>query len=402
MKSFLPFLPVLGLALLGGAEMAYCQPAPGTMAMPSLTAPAVSHFPGEEMIDVAGRRLQVLRGGQGSPTIVFESGLSRTLADWSKVLPEVNKLASTFCYTRAGLPPSDPAPPGPRTALVIAEDLHTLLSRAGIKPPYVLVGHSYGGASMRIYAIKYPAEVAGLVLVDPQNEGMLVRARAIDPKMASSQLPVLSEADRARLPSGMVQEMEGSDAMWSSGDLGIAGKLPPVPVVLITALKTGLRGGPEADPDLRLKRQLHDELFQGVDYGMHVVTDRSPHNVMGSEPGLVVSAIRFVLDAANHAPRGRPKPVAIRLSADQLAPLLGEYVDSKGQHVSVVATDGHVFFQALGTPRTEIMPESETSFFTPENLDARFVFEKDAAGKIASFSLVFGRTKAATFFGPRR
>jgi hypothetical protein len=234
------------------------------------------------------------------------------------------------------------------------------------------------------------------VLVDPQTEGTVVRSRAIDPRMASSQLPALSDADRTRLPSGFVREIDGAIAMWATGDLGISGKLPQVPFALITSLKTGYRGGPEADPDVRLKRQLQSEIFQGRDYGMHIVTDRSPHDIMGSEPELVVTAIRFVLDAAARVPKAKPRPVAILLSAAQIAPLLGDYVDPKGNRAAVVADGGHIFLQVAGQPRNEILAESETRFFMTDNLDARLVFEKTATGEVASVSLEFGKVKAAT------
>ncbi len=362
----------------------------------ALSAPVAAHYPGEEMLDVGGRKIQILRGGQGSTTVVFESGLGHGIAAWDRVRPEINKFASTLCYSRAGISPSDEAPPGPRSALVIAEDLNVLLGCAGLKPPYILVGHSYGGASMRIFAIKYPGEVAGLVLVDPQTEGTVVRARAIDPRMASSQLASLSDVDRKRLPPGFLKEFDGSTAMWATGDLGTSGKLPQIPFALITSLKTGNRGGPEADPDIRLKRQLQSEIFQGMDYGMHIVTDRSPHDIMQSEPSLVVTAIRFVLDAASHAPNARPRPVVIVLTATQIAPLLGDYVDAKGNRASVIADGGHVFLQIAGQPRSEIMAESENRFFMTDNLDARLVFEIDPAGQVASVSLEFGKVKAAT------
>ena len=348
------------------------------------------------MLDVGGRKVQILRGGQGSTTVVFESGLGHGIAAWDRVRPEVNKFASTLCYSRAGISPSDEAPPGPRTALAIAEDLHVLLGFAGLKPPYILVGHSYGGASMRVFAIKYPAEVAGLVLVDPETEGTVVRARAIDPKMASSQLALLSDADRKRLPPGFVQEFDGSTAMLATGDLGIAGKLPKIPFALITSLKSSSTDGPEADPDFRLKRQLQSEIFQGMDYGMHIVTDRSPHNIMESEPGLVVAAIRFVLEAAGHVPKAKPRPVAIVLSVAQIAPLLGDYVDPKGNRASVVADGSRVFLQSVGQPKKEILAESATRFFMTDNLDARLVFEKDSVGQVTSVSLEFGKLTVAT------
>jgi pimeloyl-ACP methyl ester carboxylesterase len=92
-----------------------------------------------------------------------------------KVQPEVAKHTRACTYDRAGFGFSDPAP-RPNTSENAAEDLHKALSVAGIKPPYLLVGNSLGGSNMQVYTYRYPAEVKGLVLVEPQSEDETTRS----------------------------------------------------------------------------------------------------------------------------------------------------------------------------------------------------------------------------------
>lgn len=117
-----------------------------------------------------GRRLNFRCAGSGSPTIVFEQGAEGMIFNWAKVQPAVSAMTRTCFYDRGGFGWSDP-PRYPVTAQSVTDDLHTLLDRAGIKRPLILVGHSIGGFYATMYADRYPSEVAGLVLVDPGFSG---------------------------------------------------------------------------------------------------------------------------------------------------------------------------------------------------------------------------------------
>jgi pimeloyl-ACP methyl ester carboxylesterase len=130
-------------------------------------ADAKAYPPPGKMVDVGGYRLHINCTGQGSPTVVIESGWGNFSATWGWVQPEVAKTTRVCAYDRAGMGWSE-ASPEPRTAREFARELHTLLEKAGERGPYVLVGHSLGGYTVRVYAHDYPAEVAGLVLVDAQ------------------------------------------------------------------------------------------------------------------------------------------------------------------------------------------------------------------------------------------
>jgi pimeloyl-ACP methyl ester carboxylesterase len=115
-----------------------------------------------------GGRLYLLEKGSGGPTVLFESGIAATNLNWCHIQETVSQFTHTASYDRGGLGWSSPASSA-RTPGNIAIELHRMLEIAGIKPPYVLVGHSFGGLVMRRYALLYPEDVTGVVLVDPMR-----------------------------------------------------------------------------------------------------------------------------------------------------------------------------------------------------------------------------------------
>jgi len=122
--------------------------------------------PPGRLVGLGTHRLHLLESGTGGPTILFEAGLMSTVLSWSELQRTLAASFRVVSYDRAGLGWSDLGPM-PRTADRIVEELHTLLERAGIPPPYVLVGHSFGGLTMPLFAARFPDEVSGMVLVDP-------------------------------------------------------------------------------------------------------------------------------------------------------------------------------------------------------------------------------------------
>jgi pimeloyl-ACP methyl ester carboxylesterase len=119
-------------------------------------------------VDIGGRTLNIDCSGEGPPTVILLPTRFGGLEGYIKVRPEVAKFTRVCWYDRAGEGWSDP-PPGPPTSSSITHDLHELLQRASVPSPYILVGHSIGGDFARIYAGRFRAEVAGLVLVDSAN-----------------------------------------------------------------------------------------------------------------------------------------------------------------------------------------------------------------------------------------
>jgi pimeloyl-ACP methyl ester carboxylesterase len=123
-----------------------------------------------ELVNLGGHRLHCLVKGEGSPAVIFESGLMSTVLSWQALQPEIAKVTRTVCYDRAGLGWSDPGPEE-RDAEQIVSELQKLLEQVQIAPPYVLVGHSFGGLTIRLFAARYPEQVAALVLIDPVVPG---------------------------------------------------------------------------------------------------------------------------------------------------------------------------------------------------------------------------------------
>lgn len=121
--------------------------------------------PPGKLVDVGGYRLHINSTGKEGPTVVFDAGMGCNSLDWSLVQPEVAKFARVCIYDRAGNGWSDESPLE-RTSQNIVNELHTLLQNSGEKGPFILVGHSFGGPNVLLFASLYPDEVAALVLVD--------------------------------------------------------------------------------------------------------------------------------------------------------------------------------------------------------------------------------------------
>ena len=128
---------------------------------------SLSAQPIGKRVDIGGRSLHIVCMGEGSRTVVMESGAAVAFYEWWLVQDALRNDLRTCSYDRAGFGWSDPPPQ--RSFAGYVADLHELLRRNGEKPPYILVGHSMGGSLVQRFYWQYPAEVAGLILVDPAN-----------------------------------------------------------------------------------------------------------------------------------------------------------------------------------------------------------------------------------------
>ena len=156
-------------------------------------AAGARRFPQEgRAIDVGGYKLNLNCTGQGSPTVVVDSGLGGYSTDWQVVQADISKTTRFCSYDRAGYGWSD-AGPLPRTSAQIARELHTLLQNGGEKPPYILVGHSLGGFDMRVYNGLFPGEAVGMVLVDAAQED---QAATVSPQMKKAQESSIRSAQK--------------------------------------------------------------------------------------------------------------------------------------------------------------------------------------------------------------
>jgi pimeloyl-ACP methyl ester carboxylesterase len=133
--------------------------------------------PPGQLVDIGGYRLHVHTAGSSAtgPTVILEGGAGLGSVTWGWVQPRVAEIARVVAYDRAGVGWSDPGP-APRDGQRIAAELHSALAAADIRPPYVLVGHSFGGLYVRIFADQYPDDVVGMVLVDATHPDQMERS----------------------------------------------------------------------------------------------------------------------------------------------------------------------------------------------------------------------------------
>jgi pimeloyl-ACP methyl ester carboxylesterase len=151
------------------------------------------HPPRGRMIPAGGRRFHVLEQGSGEPTVVLEAGLAASSLSWAHVQRLIAEFSGTMSYDRAGLGWSDGGPAS--TLAGMAEDLGAVLEGVDFRPPYILVGHSFGGLVVRAFAHRFPDRVAGVVLVEPVS----IRYWAD-----------CSEADRRRVARGVLLSRRGA------------------------------------------------------------------------------------------------------------------------------------------------------------------------------------------------
>ncbi|MGW4410480.1 alpha/beta fold hydrolase [Nonomuraea sp. NPDC004702] len=126
--------------------------------------------PPGELLDVRGRRVHVWLEGDGDgPALVVVPGIGTDCLEWAVIQRQLVPDHRVLLYDRGGLGWSDWVP-GPRTASELADELHAVLEAAAVSGPYILVGHSLGGAIIRLYTARHPERVAGLILVDSTHE----------------------------------------------------------------------------------------------------------------------------------------------------------------------------------------------------------------------------------------
>jgi pimeloyl-ACP methyl ester carboxylesterase len=184
--------------------------------------------------------------------------------------------------------------------VTIVTALHTLLRRAGIAGPYVLVGHSIGGFHVRVYAHRYPREVVGMVLVDASHPDQLARELAALPPYRTGENRTLT-ALRADLADVQPDPQEGFAWVPSAAQVRQSGSLGTLPLVVVTRGRSPLPSSVPAGVTSRLEgvwRMLQNELAGLSTQSEHVLAPQSGHFIQQDQPQLVVGAIQLVVDAA--------------------------------------------------------------------------------------------------------
>jgi pimeloyl-ACP methyl ester carboxylesterase len=247
--------------------------------------------------DVGGRWLFLRCVGRGSPTVVFEGGLTH---DWYQLQNQVAPFTRVCSYDHPNGPwsRSDPAPT-PRTARDFVTDLHTLLGVARVPGPYVLAGHSNGGLYTLLYASTYRRQVAGLVLIDAVHPATIKRRLAmLKPILPPEEWEAVRQLMIA-VPHRL-RDPERVDIWTSERQTGVALRGSPIRPMPLVVLAHGHPDDPPP-PYVELEepfwRQLQRELAQLVPGGRLVVATESGHDIQHEQPELVLEAIRDVVHA---------------------------------------------------------------------------------------------------------
>ncbi len=289
-------------------------------------------------IDIGGFSLNLNCTGEGKPTVILESGLGIPAVGWQLVQPEIAKFVKVCSYDRAGYGWSD-AGPFPRTSLEIAHELHTLLVNAHVAPPYVLVGHSFGGFTIRIFNQLYPASVAGLIFVDSSEEAQqqymprsirevsakelrqLRRMNAVTGFLIDfgiARAGMTRSLNAENLPPDLREELiylqlqrkyvnailsEETSFTESAKQVRVSGTLGDKPVIVLTA-GARLEIAEVPDEDARQfftawVRDLQPRLAHLSTRGRQIVLPNSHHLIPFEQPQAVVDAAKNVIDDLN-------------------------------------------------------------------------------------------------------
>lgn len=240
------------------------------------------------LIDVGGYRLRIERAGHGTPTVVMDAGLCQTIRSWDRVAPEVAKFTEVVTYNRAGLVGSD-AGPVPRTSQQNVAELNSLLVNARVPPPYVLVGHSFGGLNVRLYASQYASEVVGIVLIDASHEEQSLRFAALkSPEEREAYLRHQGGANCERV-----------DLLASGKEVQTAAPLPPVPLVVLSVdpYDRNRKDSRNGANGARTQMEMQLSLAHLVRNSKHVLVKNSSHFIQLDQPDLVIDSIRTVVES---------------------------------------------------------------------------------------------------------
>ena len=268
-----------------------------------------------KMIDVGGYRLHIYCTGEGTPTVILDAGMGGFSLDWYRVQQSVSMKTRVCSYDRAGYGWSEPGPP-PRTTDHIVEELYTLLDNSGNKPPYILVGHSFGGYNMQYYTRLYPDQVAGLVLVDsshpdqaerlPEIPSVREKSRAgkiVTVFVGQNTLQYYPEEIRFKVLPLLTQRKvnithrrESVNFVMSGYQVAHAAAFPDIPLIVISR---GLHAWPD-DPYGNMLESvwadMQKELAGLSPHGRQIIATRSKHLIHLEQPDLVSAAIESLLD----------------------------------------------------------------------------------------------------------
>ncbi|MCM3390724.1 alpha/beta hydrolase [Ureibacillus chungkukjangi] len=216
----------------------------------------------------------------GKCTVVMDAGYGDFSKAWDSVIGEISMLSQVMIYDRAGLGNSEKSS-NPRTSREMVKELKKLLIDAKIQPPYILVGHSFGGVNMRMFATEYQNEVCGLVLIDSTPEDYKERF-----------LPTMSKEFQVAYNKQFVYEGNYDEFMESLKQLKETKLLLNVPLIVLTAGKKAHY----SKESQQLWNEMQRDMLEISTAGELVIAEKSAHYIQNDEPELIVSAIKKLID----------------------------------------------------------------------------------------------------------
>lgn len=263
--------------------------------------------------DVGGRFIRLSCKGAGRPTVVVDAGMGTAPvedAGWRAIAAQVEPVTRVCLYDRAGLGQSDPAAAGPRSSVDAARDLHAALATAGVKGPYLLVGHSIGGLHAQVFAAQYLADTAGLVLVSTTHPDQFSTWLALLPAATPNEQPAVTEA-RAFLTGMQTDPSKNEERLDMQASAAAARRLVSLgnkPVVVLThSPRFRMVPGLSEPIAIRLEdatQRMQRQFLSLSTNARQTVAERAGHGLPHEAPAFVVDGIRQGVAAVRrHTPR---------------------------------------------------------------------------------------------------
>lgn len=260
--------------------------------------------------DVGNYKLHIYCQGQGSPTVIIDTGLGDDSWDWIQIVKDSSIKSQTCVYDRAGYGWSDVGP-RPRTSHRIATELRLLLQEAQLSPPFVLVGHSFGGYNMRLFAAAHPEEIAGLVLVEASHEGQYEQLDIKLPPPHKGQRNIFVSIPLDKMDANDPKSYALRDRAFRTASYEIAalsqsteqvknsGTIPTVPLIVISRGKPEWYGSDNATKREKIWINLQQDLKHLSPISEQIFANHSGHDVPKDQPEIIVDAISNVIDLAS-------------------------------------------------------------------------------------------------------
>jgi pimeloyl-ACP methyl ester carboxylesterase len=232
--------------------------------------------------------------GNGKATVIMEAGLGANHNCWQEIDSIVAKSAIVITYDRPGYLGSDSCSKR-RDAVTVANELHAALQQSGIHPPYILVGWSFGGALVRVFAGLFPEDVTGMVLIDPVPEESYQRFQHEHPELLYEDSLYIKEV-LASKRTGERQEVIAYDS--SMNQARRAERYYNVPTVLLIATRGKAPGKYAIEPNNPINLIWKEELIKWAKKGKNITYKivESGHHIAKEKPGIVVNAIAEVME----------------------------------------------------------------------------------------------------------